>query len=309
MTELLQRTLDGLLDGSAYALVGLGLTLTFGTLKRLNLAYGAGAMLAAYVGAWLHQRHGVPAALVLLAVVAVATALGLYVEWLCFGGSSGSVPNAIRGAGPVAGADGREVVALASSFAVWMQLEQLAVNLLPRHLNPFPSLAVQSEWAVGALALRPDRLLLALLAVVLTLGLARWLRASRGGLAWRAMADERTAAHLVGIAVARVQRIAFAAACALSGLAAFAVLSLEGQVTPMFGMWVLLKGLVAAMLGGLGSITGVLWGGLLLGVVEAHAQALFGAVGREFATQALLFLVLVIPGALGGLRRGRSHAG
>ena len=77
----------------------------------------------------------------------------------------------------------------------------------------------------------------------------------------------------------------------------------------MFGMWVLLKGLVAAMLGGLASIPGVLWGGLLLGVVEAHAQALFGAVGREFATQALLFLVLVVPGALGSLQRGRRHGG
>ena len=81
----------------------------------------------------------------------------------------------------------------------------------------------------------------------------------------------------------------------LSGIAAFAVLSLAGQVTPMFGMWVLVKGLVAAMLGGLGSISGVLCGGLLLGVVEAHAQALFGAAGREFATYALLFLVLVAP--------------
>ena len=214
MTELLQRTLDGLLDGSAYALVGLGLTLIFGTLKRLNLAYGAGAMLAAYVGAWLHQRHGMPAVAVLFAVVAVATVAGLYVEWLCFGGNSGSAPNATRGAVAVAGTDGREVVALASSFAVWMQFEQLAANLLPRHLNPFPSFAAQSEWAVGDFVLRSDRLALALLAVVLTLGLARWLRVSRGGLAWRAMADERTAAHLVGIAVARVQRVAFAAACA-----------------------------------------------------------------------------------------------
>ena len=306
--DLLQRTLDGLLDGAGYALVGLGLALTFGTLRRLNLAYGAGAMLAAYIGAWLHQRHGVPALVVALAVIAMATLIGLYVEWLCFangsrrnanatalqhGAAGGSVAGA--GAGAVAGADTREVVALASSFAVWMQLEQLAVNLLPRHLNPFPSLAVQAEWQWGGLALRPDRLALALLAVLLTGGLARWLRTSHGGLAWRAAADQRTAAQLAGIAVARVQRWAFAAACALSGLAAFGLLALEGQVTPMFGMWVLIKGLVAAMLGGLGSIHGVLIGGLLLGVVEAHAQALWGAVGREFATYALLFAVLVLP--------------
>ena len=184
---------------------------------------------------------------------------------------------------------------MAASFAIWMQLEQLAVNLLPRHLNPFPSLAAGAEWSVGALALRPDKLLLAALAVGLTFGLARWLGSSREGLAWRAAADQGTAAELAGIAVARVRRRAFMVACLLSGVAAFAVLSLEGQVTPMFGMWVLIKGLVAAMLGGIGSIRGVLIGGWLLGVVEAHSQALFGAVGREFATYTLLFAVLVLP--------------
>ena len=297
--ELLQRTLDGLLDGAAYALVGLGLTLTFGTLRRINLAYGAGAMLAAYCGAWLHQRFAVPAVAVLIAVVAVAALIGLYVEWLCFpaaGGSGRDVGHAVtRGGAPVPGADGHEVVALASSFAIWMQLEQLAVQLLPQHLNPFPTLASTSEWTLGAIAVRPDRLALALLALLTVAALDRWLHTTRGGLAWRAAADQRVAAHLVGIPVPRVQRLAFAAACGLSGLAAFAVLAIDGQVTPMVGMWLLLKGLVAAMLGGLGSVGGVLAGGLLLGVVEAHAQGLFGAVGREFATFLLLFVVLVVP--------------
>lgn len=305
--ELLQRTLDGALDGASYALVGLGLTLTFGTLRRLNLAYGAGAMLAAYVGAWLHLRHGVPAWGVAIAVIGVAAIAGLYVEGLCFAHNSDDTPAPHAGA-PVAGSDTREVVALASSFAVWMQLEQLGVNLLPRHLNPFPSLAATSEWALGAIVLRPDRLVLALLAVALTAALGLWLQRTRGGLAWRAAADQRIAAHLVGIAVPRVQRAAFAAACALAGLAAFAVLSLEGQVTPMFGMWVLAKGLVAALLGGLGSVQGVLFGGLLLGVVEAHAQGAFGALGREFATWALLFAVLIFARRGGLASLGAAHA-
>ena len=174
-------------------------------------------------------------------------------------------------------------------------LEQLAVNLLPRHLNAFPSLASTAELSLGPLALRPDRLMLALLAAALVTGLTLWLQRSRAGLAWRAAADLRAAAHLVGMPVARLQRLGFALASALSGLAAFAVLSLDAQVTPMFGMWVLLKGLVAALLGGLGSVQGVLWGGLLLGVVESHAQAMLGPQAREFATYALLFAVLVWP--------------
>jgi len=294
--EFLQRTLDGWLEGSAYALVGLGLTLTFGTLRRLNLAYGATAMLAAYVGAWLFARHAFPVWGVALVVVGLAALIGLYVERLCFG-AIGTAPANHEGRGSATrvggGFDGAEVVALASSFALWMQLEQLAINLLPRHLNPFPSLAAQTEWSLAGLYLRPDRLAIAALAVVITLALTRWLLHTRGGLAWRAAATQRTAAGLVGIRVGQVQATAFLVACALSGVAAFAVLSLEGQVTPMLGMWMLTKGLVAAMLGGLGSVRGVLIGGWLLGIVEAHAQAAFGAVGREFATYALLFLVLV----------------
>jgi branched-chain amino acid transport system permease protein len=292
--ELLQRTIDGLLDGGAYALVGLGLAVTFGGLRRLNLAYGAGAMLAAYVGAWFHAKHDASVFVVAVVVVATASLIGWYVERLCFAhtqDAAGSAPGGVT----TAGADGREVVALASSFAVWMQLEQLAVNLLPRHLNPFPSLAVSQEWLIGGLVIRADRFVLTMLAVVLALGLGWTIEHTRAGLAWRAASDHRIAAHLVGIPVARLQTLTFVLACALSGMAAFAVLAVDGQVTPMFGMWVLLKGLVAAVIGGLSSVRGVLWGGLLVGVVETHAQSWWGPLGREFTTYALLFLVLVRP--------------
>ena len=67
ITDLLQHSINGLLDGGSYALVGLGLSLTFGSLRRLNLAYGAGAMLAAYVG----NRHEIDARLVRAAAAEV----------------------------------------------------------------------------------------------------------------------------------------------------------------------------------------------------------------------------------------------
>ncbi|MFG5407471.1 branched-chain amino acid ABC transporter permease [Piscinibacter sakaiensis] len=303
MPEFLQRTLDGLLEAGPYALVGLGLTLGFGTLRRVNLAYGAGAMLGAYVASWLYVRQGVPVAAALAALVLVTALAGLYVELLCFAG--GRRPPATRGVTPGLGADGREVVALAASFAVWMQLEQLAVLLLPRHLNPLPALAVTGEWALGPFFLRPDRLLQWGLALALAGAIGWALQHTRGGLAWRAVSDQHAAAHLVGLAVPRLQRIAFVASCALGGLAAAAVLALEGQVTPMFGMWMLVKGLVAAMIGGLGSVRGLLAGAAVLGVVEAHAQAAFGALGRDATAWALLLAVLVWRGS----RRSVPSAG
>jgi branched-subunit amino acid ABC-type transport system permease component len=294
---LAQRTLDGLLEAGPYALVALGLTLGFGTLRRVNLAYGAGAMLGAYVGAWLYARHGVPAAGVLVVVVAVTVLAGLYVEWLCFPPERADAAGPSRGHGTIAGADGREVVALAASFALWMQLEQLAVLMLPRHLNPFPSIAVTGEWALGPLGLRPDRLAALAFALALAWGIAQALERTRGGLAWRAASDHRVAAELVGLAVPRLQRVAFLATCALAGVAACIVLAMEGQVTPMFGMWMLVKGLVAAMIGGLGSVRGAVVGAVVLGVVEAHAQAAFGAIGRDATAWALLLAVLLWRGA------------
>jgi branched-subunit amino acid ABC-type transport system permease component len=298
MLDLLQLMIDGLLDGGVYALLGLGLSLTFGCLKRLNLAYGATAMLAAYLGAYLHSRYQISVWGIAVCVIGSAIVIGVYVEQLCFSRTWEGPGQHGGGSGLwTAGTDGREIVALASSFAIWMQLEQLAVNLLPRHLNPFPSLAYEHDWLLpilgGDLMIRLDRLGLAVLGVVMVLGLALWVERSRTGLAWRATADHRMAAYLVGIPVSQAQSVAFAVACGISGLAAFAVLALDGQVTPMFGMWMLLKGLVAAMLGGLGSIRGVLWGGLLLGVIESYFQAWLGAQGREFATYAVLFAVLI----------------
>ncbi len=311
MHAWLQHTLDGLLQAGPYALVGLGLSLGFGTLRRINLAYGGSALLAAYAGAWLHARYELPALLVLVVVLAVAMLAGLYVQWLCFPGaaSPSTSPQGQdrRGAVPL-GADGREVAALAASFAVWMQLEQLALAFLPRHLNPFPSWAAEQEWQLAGLGLRPDRLLQWLLAVGLVLALSQLLSRSRTGLAWRAATGHVTAAHLAGLPVARVQQLAFVAASALAGLAACVVLVVDGQVTPMFGMWMLVKGLVVALLGGLGSVRSVLWGALVLGLVEAQAQAFLGALARDAAAWALLLAVLCWRGWRSGPAQEAAHA-
>ena len=155
-------------------------------------------MLAAYLGAWLYSKYATPIWLMGMVIVAATIVIGRYVEWLCFPQRTSEL-SLQRGNVPQAGRDGREVVALASSFALWMQLEQLAIHLLPRHLNTFPSLAFHEEWAMGAFVLRPDRLIILLLALILTFALHRFLQHSRTGLAWRACADQPVAANLAGI--------------------------------------------------------------------------------------------------------------
>ena len=126
---------------------------------------------------------------------------------------------------------------------------------------------------------------------------------SRFGLALRAIIDNPVAAHLVGINVKAAVMCAFALASAVGGIAGYLVLATDQQVTPMFGMWATFKGLIAMMIGGLGSIPGAILGGLVLGVVEAHSQWYFGPQVRDLVR---LPAAVRLPGAAAGrpARRG-----
>ena len=87
---------------------------------------------------------------------------------------------------------------------------------------------------------------------------------------------------LVDHALARLQR----------GLAGFLIAASHEQVTPMLGMWSTLKGLLAMMLGGLGSLPGAVAGGLVLGLLEAHSQWFLGPQARDLLAYLLLFVLL-----------------
>ena len=306
MLELLQRTLEGLLEAGPYALIGLGLTISFGVLRRINLAFGATALLAAYVGSWLHVRWGVPALGVWAAVIVVTVLVGFYVEWMCFDISDDSVAGMRRQSSVALGLDIREASVLAASFALWMQIEQVAVNFQPNHLHPFPDLSSKHNFELGGIDLRPDRIFVFFLTSALIAGLAIWLQHSRLGLGIRALSSSQAAAQVCGFNILRLRYIGTAVSCALCGLASCAVLSMDGQVTPMFGMWVLIKGLTCALLGGLGSVRGVLGGAILLGITEAHAQSLWGPIGRDAATWCLLLLALLFQAH--SLKHKFSHA-
>jgi branched-chain amino acid transport system permease protein len=278
LVDFLQNTLDGIALGASYTLLALGFTLIFGVLRRANLSYGPAIMLGAYVSAWasLHFHLGL---LALFVITIGATVLaGAYVERLCF------APHR----------KGSAIAAMVASFAVWMQLEELATLALPRHLYAFPPLHEGAPLSLGALSLRADALLMLGTAVVACVLLWAILYRSRFGIAVRALIDAPTAAELAGINVSAVSIKIFALASAIGGIAGFLIVASHAQVTPMLGMWSTLKGMLAMMLGGLGSLPGAVAGGLVLGLIEAHSQWYLGPQFRDFAAYLLLFLLLAL---------------
>jgi branched-subunit amino acid ABC-type transport system permease component len=276
LADLIQNSLDGLTAGAAYALFALGFTLIFGVLRRANLSYGPAIMFGCYAATWTHLNFG--AGLLLLAVITIAGAVlaGAYVERLCFAPHRG----------------GSAIAAMVASFALWMQFEELVTIVMPQHLYAFPPLHDGPPLALGPFTLRIDGLVM-LAAAIAACALLWWvLYRSRFGLAVRAVIEQPAAASLAGINVPWVFVRVFALASALGGVAGYLLVASHSQITPMLGMWSTLKGLLAMMLGGLGSLPGAVLGGLALGLIEAHSQWFFGPQWRDLIAYLLLFVLL-----------------
>ena len=227
LVDLVQNTLDGLMLGSAYALLALGFTLIFGVLRRANLAYGPAIMVGAYAATWLHIQFHAGLLLLALVTIAGAVAAGAYVERLCF---------APHGQRRSASGDAAAITSMVASFALWMQLEELATLALPRHLYSFPPLYDGGPLAIGPFTLRVEYLVMLACATIACIGLHRLLTRTRFGLAVRAIVDNVDAARCVGIDVPGVFLRVFALASALGGLAGYLIIAAHEQVTPMLGM-------------------------------------------------------------------------
>lgn len=285
MINFVQNCIDGVMIGSSYALLAIGFTLIFGVMRRLNLSYGPSIMVGAFVGTLVHIQFQAGLLVVALATILGALIAGIYVERLCFW--------AIR--------RGSAVASMVSSFAIWMQLEEIVTVVFPERTYPFPTPGDVAPIELGAFFLKVESLVMFLCAAGLTVLLHLILYRTRFGLALRAVSENPLAAKFMGIDTDMVIFGAFALASALGGIAAFLIVGADAQITPMFGLWATFKGLIAMMLGGMGSIPGAILGGLLLGVIETQSLWYLGTEYRDLTAYFVLFLFLVFrPGGLVG---------
>ena len=285
MVDFVQNCFDGVMLGSSYALLAIGFTLIFGVMRRLNLSYGPSIMLGAFVGTLVFLEFRAGGLAIAAATVAGAVLVGIYVERLCFW--------AIR--------QGAAAASMVSSFAIWMQLEEVVTIVFPDRTYPFPPLTETEPMDFGPFFFKVENLIMFACAVALTIGLNLLLYRTRFGLRLRAVAENPDAARYMGINIAAVTFLAFTCASAIGGVAGYLIVAQDGQITPLFGLWATFKGLIAMMLGGMGSIPGAILGGLLLGVVEAQSIWYLGTEFRDLCAYALLFLFLVFrPGGMFG---------
>ena len=304
---LLQILLNGAASGGVYALVALGYTLIFSVLGVINFAQGALFSLGGYLTFLLmggvigvngalpggHLPLALPFWLALLLAAVGTGVAALLVERIAF------APLRRRGAEPL--------LSLITSLGAGVVLVNLLQILMGAEGYAFPQGAatlagLPEALLIGGARIRTVQLALLLISAVAVAALTIWLERSRSGQAMRAVAEDPTAATLVGINSAAMVRLAFLLSGMLAGLGGGLIGVSVSLAGPYFGISYGLKGLAVLVLGGLGSVPGAIAGGLLMGLAEALIRS--EASGwRDALAFAVLFAVLVVrPSGLLGRR-------
>ena len=282
MTVFIQYLVNGLSMGSVYAIIALGYTMVYGIAKMLNFAHGDVIMVGAYVSFCATSYLGLPGwASVVLSCV-VCTVLGVLIEGLAY--------KPLRQAGPLA------VLITAIGVSYFLQnAAQLLWGATPKNftsLVTFPVPEFLAKFNVSAVSL---------VTIVAWPGyhgrLMFFTGKTKMGKAMRAVSEDKAAAQLMGINVNRTISMTFAIGSALAAMRPASLLcSYSPVLQPTTGAMPGIKAFDAAVFGGIGSIPGAFVGGILIGIIEAMAQAYIStSLANSIVFGVLIIVLLVKP--------------
>jgi branched-chain amino acid transport system permease protein len=278
-----QVIVSGILAGSLYAMVALGLALIFGVMRVINIAHGPLLMLGAYTTYFLYAQFGVNPFLTVPIAMALLFVVGMILE-------KGLVFRVVNAP---------ELSSLLLTFGVSIALVNLAQLAFTSDLRAVEY--ITGSWVVGGLAFSKPRVIAAAFAAAVTTLAFLFLKWTRLGKAIRATSQSREVAMVCGIDVARIHMLTFGLASALAA-AGGALLAVIVAIQPeMGGVWTF-KSFLVIVLGGAGNYPGALLGGILLGLVEQVAALFLTTQLSEVVAYVLLVLVLLVrpTGLLGG---------
>ncbi len=281
MTELLQNLVDGLGRGSIYALLALGVAVVFGVMHLLNFAHGELITVSGYATFWA-LGAGWSWWLAVPLIIAVSIVTALVIERVAF--------SRVRGAS--------DFTLLLTSFGVHFVVSAIFLLYVSASVKNFnrPGWTTSSTWSLGSLRIETFDTVVIVVTVITLIATTFLLQRTMFGLALRAAAADFDTARLMGVRSNTVIRGAFALSGLLAGIAGVFWLMRAGNTTPSAGIDPMLKGVLAALIGGLGSLRGAVLGGFALGLAEVLLRSwlpsgLAGLTeGVVFALIALLFI-------------------
>ena len=292
MLFILEDMINGILMGSIYGLTALGLTVIFGVLKVINFAHGSMLMVGMYAAYWAVVLTGLHPYLALVLVVPVMFLFGYFLQDIVIK--------------PIFKAE-REVrepiTVIIVTTGVWYILDNLTLLIFGPQYRTIQDNPLRGKMLeIGGMLISMPKLWGFFTAILTALAVYWFLQRTRMGRAIRATSLDRDAASLMGINQYRVYNIAFGIGTATAGIAGVTLVPFY-NVFPSVGVLFDIKGFIIVVLGGLGSISGAILGGIIIGLIESVGAQYMAATWTEGIVYALFLLVLFVkPSGLFGVR-------
>jgi len=274
-----QLLLNGIIAGSIYALIAIGFTVIYRTVKFFHFAHGivytAGAYFAYTLIISLHLNF----ALSFFLAIALAAILGVAIDRLVYY--------------PLRQQKASNLIFLLASFGVVIFIQNLiqliyGAQILTIRTGPIK----EGHHFLGAVITDIQILILAV-SIILMIFLWLFIQKTKLGKAMRAVSDDPIAANVVGINPERIILTSFAIGSALAGVAGI-LISFETNIEPTMGFSALLKGIIASIIGGIGSIPGAVLGGFFLGLAENLGIWKISAGWKDCIAFAILIIFLLL---------------
>lgn len=277
LTQLIQQIVSGIAIGSIYALVALSFSLTVRALNVINFAQGDLFMLGAFASITFYLLLGFPFWIsIILSTICVAV-VGIAFERIAYKPLWKS----------------HHVFLLMSTQGTAIVLQNSAMLIWGTDAWKFPKIFSDKVLNIAGVLVPVEMVWISVIAVMIMLFFNMFLKKTKLGKGFRAAAQDRETAQLMGVNLSIADSFVFGASAGLGAVGGVLIAPVL-FITPYIGPIFTLKGFAAAVLGGLGSIRGAILGGFLLGIMENMVTAFISSAYKDVFSFALLIIVLVI---------------
>lgn len=272
-----QVLVNGVYLGAQYALIALGLTLIFALMNVLNFAHGQLYVLGGFVTYTIYGQLGLPYVVALFTTAVSLAIVGALIEKFLFG--------------PVIRRSLREESTMLLAAGIAFLLDAVILLLFGEKQRGVPKIVDGVLNWDFRIIMPYDRILICFLAILSIVAFISYMQFTKTGRALRALAQDRTAAQLMGVNAARYSMIGFALGAMLAGLVGGLLVTITGVNLGMGGP-TSIKAFMMVMIGGAGVISGAIAGGIILGFLEAIGLAVLSQYGD--ITYLVIFISLMI---------------
>ncbi len=283
-----QILLNGIIAGSIYALIAIGFTVIYRTVRFFHFAHGIVYTAGAYFAYTFFILMHIHFVISFILAVLLASGLGVLINRLVYR--------------PLRHQKASNLIFMLASFGVFIFLQNLIQMIYGAQILTIRTGPVKEGHHFLGAVITNTQITIIVFSIILLVLVWWFIRRTKLGKAMRAVADDRIAANVVGINPDRIITASFAIGSALAGIAGI-LISFESNLEPTMGFSALLKGIIASIVGGIGSIPGAVLGAYFLGIVENFGIWHISAGWKDaIAFGVLIVFLLIRPWGILGKR-------